>query len=164
MTSGALYVSFWHIRLANLPTGRFVRRELSASEAGEIIAEARTARHLVCASAVDLLAPSGKAERKRYEELCSVLREQCEVAIGIEDFLGCPESSDPDLAFPQPLKFIKLDSLGRLLVVDCLYQMDHTMRAGVERRVGFTVANDSVSFSLIEILAADKSGSISSGN
>ena len=164
MTSETLYLSFWHIRLANLPTGRFVRRELSASEAGEIIAEARTARHLVCASAVDLLAPSGKAERKRYGELCSVLREQCEVAIGIEDFLGRPESSDPDLAFPQPLNFINLDSLGRLLVVDCLYHMDHTMRSRVERTVGFAVATDSVSFSLIEMLPADKSGSVPSGN
>ena len=164
MTSGTLYVSFWHICLANLPIGRFVRHPVSAAEAGGMIAEARTARRLVCASLDDLLAPQGKAERNRYEELCAVLREQYGIAIGIDDFLGCPEPSDPDLAFPLPLDVIEPDSSERLLVVDCRYQMNRTMRSGVERTLGFTVANDSVNFSQIEMIGTDRSGSIPSEN
>jgi len=49
MNTSTLYISFWKICLSNVPTGRFVRHELSADVAGTMISEARSARSLVCA-------------------------------------------------------------------------------------------------------------------
>lgn len=155
MNSRTLYVSYWHICLSNLPTGRFARRRLFAPEAGNMIADARASRRLVCASAHDLLAPYGKTERQRHEELCAVLRDQYGIAIGIDDFLGCPDVEDPNLAFSLPLNVVEVERLGHLLVIDCLYQMNDAMQPGTEGTVGFMVASDSVTFNLFEMLMED---------
>jgi hypothetical protein len=163
MNASTLYVSFWHICLPNLPLGRFIRHRLSAGEAREMIADARATRSLVCATAHDLLAPNGYAHRQRYEELCGVLRHQYGFAIGIDDFLGCPDAEDPDLAIPLPLNAIEIGFLGCLLVVDCLYQMTGRPQSSDDVPLEFEIANNSVSFSLIEMLPAENEQDLPNG-
>lgn len=155
MNTSTLYVSFWHICLSNLPTGHFTRRCLSAVEARRLISDARASRNLVsCVSADDLVAPYGKSERQRHEELCAILQERYGIAISTDDFLGCPDADDPDLAFSLPLNVVKVGRDSKLLVIDSLYQMNGALRRGPEGTVGFSIASDSVSFTLIEMLSA----------
>ena len=156
MNFRTLYVSFWHICLSNLPIGQFGRRCLPATEARTLIADAREARTLVCATAHDLLAPYEKRERQRHEELCAVLQDRYGMAISIDDFLGCPDADDPDLAFSLPLNVLEVGRDSHLLVVDCLYHMNGAMRREPDGTVHFKVASDSVSFTLIEMLDTDR--------
>ena len=157
MNTRTLYVSFWHICLSNLPIGQFRRRWLSAAEASTLISDARASRNLVsCVSADSLVAPYGKSERQRHEELCEVLQDRCGIAISIDDFLGCPDADDPDLAPSRPLNVVEVGRVSDLLVIDCLYQMNGALQRGPEGIVGFSLARDSVSFTLIEMLGADR--------
>ena len=80
-----LYVSFWDLCLDNLPQGRFERRVIGAGEASAMICAARADKTLLCVSKDDLLAPYRTKERRRHQELCTVLRASynCPLRLGI---------------------------------------------------------------------------------
>ena len=66
--SERLFLSFWDIRLDNLPQGAFTHRRLAPEEAREYIEEADKRQALACVSADDLLAPYRKHELEKHKE------------------------------------------------------------------------------------------------
>ena len=152
MNSSALYVSFWHMCHSNLPFAQFEKREISPAEACARVAEARDARTLVCTTASDPLSPHGQAERQRYQELCGVLRENYDISINLEDFVGDPEFLDPAMASQMPLSGIAVQEADSLLIVDCLYEMTTALQADTCATSSFNIAVDSLSFILVEPL------------
>lgn len=152
MNSSTLYVSFWHMCHANLPFAQFEKREISPAEACARVAEARDARTLVCTTASDPLSPHGQAERQRYQELCGVLRENYDISINLEDFVGDPEFLDPAMASQMPLSGIAVQEADSLLIVDCLYEMTTALQADTCATSSFKIAVNSLSFILVEPL------------
>src|SRR2546423_10405475 len=80
-----LYVSFWDLCLDNLASGRFERRVNGSGEASAMLCAARADKTLLCVSKDDLLAPYRTKERRRHQELCTVLRASynCPLRLGI---------------------------------------------------------------------------------
>ena len=152
MTAGTLYISFWHMCHSNLPFAQFEKREIPPTEASARIADARGASTLVCTTANDLLSLYGQAERQRYEELCGVLRENYDISINLEDFVGDPEFLDPAMASQMPLSGIAVQEADSLLIVDCLYEMTTALQADTCATSSFKIAVNSLSFILVEPL------------
>ena len=152
MTAGTLYISFWHMCHSNLPFAQFEKREIPPTEASARIADARGASTLVCTTANDLLSLYGQAERQRYEELRGVLRENCNISINLEDFVGDPDFLNPAMASQMPVSGITIEESDSLLIVDCLYEMTRALRTDTCATSPFRIAVDSLSFNLIEPL------------
>jgi len=151
-TVGRLYVSFWHLCLDNLPDGRFERRTIPAAAASAMIRAARAGGTLRCVSQDDLLAPYKVRERRRHEELGSVLGSSYDCPLHIEDFLCAVDDEKPGRVSIRPLQVAELEPGDRLLIVTCDYQLtgDAKEKVGIEDR--FALAEDSVAFNLIEAL------------
>lgn len=107
------YLSFWHIVMSNLPVGTFRRRDLTMTEARNMVNSARASGTLLCVAKEDLAAPYCEGERKRHKQLCAALREHADIEIHLKDFFG------DDIA--NPLSFAEIGSERSLLVVDCHY-------------------------------------------
>jgi hypothetical protein len=155
-----LYLSFWHLCLDNLPQGQFERGVISADDARTMIRDARTDRTLLCVSKEDLLAPYRAGERRRYEELCELLRIRYSFDIRFEDFLTTFDDDGASVQSIMPLEVVELRPKDRLLIVACNYQLidqtdDHV---GVEDR--FVLAADSVGFHLVAALTPQEATSL----
>ena len=147
-----LYVSFWDLCLDNLPQGRFERCVIGAGEASAMICAARADKTLLCVSKDDLLAPYRTKERRRHQELCTVLRASYNCPLRFEDFLTTLDDEGTAVQSITPLQVAELQPRDRLLVVTCDYQLADKTKAsaGVEDR--FVLAADSVGFHLIVAL------------
>jgi hypothetical protein len=146
-----LYLSFWHLSLENLPAGRFENRKIGAADAATLIDAARTDKTLQCVSHDDLLAPYKATERRRHEELCSVLRKHPDCALHLEDFLCAFDEEQPDIKTTFPLDVVQLKRGDRLLIVTGGYEfLRGSAEASLEDR--FVLSPDSVEFNLIEAL------------
>lgn len=145
--SGRLFLSFWDLCLDNLPQGRFERRVISAVDAGAMIREHRAGNTLLCVSKDDLLAPYRTRERRRHEELCSVLRANYNHSLRFEDFL-----SGTDIVSITPLQLAVLTPGDNLLIVTCAYRVADNARSGSDPQDRFVLAEDSLAFNLITAL------------
>jgi len=118
-----------------------------------MIHAARATGQLICVSAIDLLAPYHASERRRHEDLCSVLRTRHGFPLTLEDFLSAGEEDDRNMVHTIPLEAAELREGDCLLVVNCAYEP--TSRPNETDRVDnwFTIAEDSLSFNLVEALA-----------
>ncbi len=144
-----LYLSFWHLSLENLPEGRFENRKVGAADASKLIYAARTDKTLQCVSHDDLLAPYKVKERRRHEELCSVLRKHYDCALHLEDFLCAFDEERPDIKTAFPLDVVQLKRGDRLLIVTGGYEV---LRGSASLEDRFVLSPDSVEFNLIEAL------------
>jgi hypothetical protein len=118
-----------------------------------MIHAARATGRLICVSAIDFLAPYHASERRRHEDLCLVLRTRHGFPLTLEDFLSAGEEDDRNMVHTIPLEAAELRDGDCLLVVNCAYEA--TSRPNETDRVDnlFTIAEDSLSFNLIEALA-----------
>ncbi len=103
-----LYVSFWDLCLDNLPQGRFERRVIGAGEASAMICAARADKTLLCVSKDDLLAPYRTKERRRHQELCTVLRASYNCPLRFEDFLTTLDDEGTAVQSITPLQVAEL--------------------------------------------------------
>jgi hypothetical protein len=148
---GPLYLSFWHLSLENLPEGRFENRKIRAADASKLIGAARTDKTLQCVSYDDLLAPYKAKERRRHEELCSVLCKHYDCALHLEDFLCAFDEEQPDIKTTFPLDVVQLKRGDCLLIVTGGYEfLRGSAEPSLEDR--FVLSPDSVEFNLIEAL------------
>ena len=147
-----LYVSFWDLCLDNLPQGRFERRVIVPVKPARCCA-ARADKTLLCVSKDDLLAPYRTKERRRHQELCTVLRASYNCPLHFEDFLTTLDDEGTAVQSITPLQVAELQPRDRLLVVTCDYRLADKTKAsaGVEDR--FVLAADSVGFHLIAALS-----------
>ena len=145
-----LYVSFWDLCLANLPQGRFEHHVIGAGEASAMIRAARTDKTLACVSDDDLLAPSARRERKRHEELRTLLANRYDCPLLLADFL-ITTSDNGEIAVESiaPLELAELQPEDRLLIVTCNYQAAENAQARSSIEDIFVVAADSVTFHMI---------------
>ena len=127
-----LYVSFWDLCLDNLPQGRFERRVIGAGEASAMICAARADKTLLCVSKDDLLAPYRTKERRRHQELCTVLRASYNCPLRFEDFLTTLDDEGTAVQSITPLQVAELQPRDRLLVVTCDYQLADKTKASAE--------------------------------
>jgi hypothetical protein len=150
--SGRLFLSFWDLCLDNLPQGRFERRVITAGDAGAMIRAARAGNTLLCVSKDDLLAPYRATERRRHEELCSVLHANYNCALRFDDFLSTFDDDRSDVVSITPLQVAELEPGDGLLIVTCNYRIaDHTGSSS-DPQDRFVLAEDSVAFNLIRAL------------
>jgi hypothetical protein len=160
MTAGSLFVSFWHISLANLPEGNFTHRPVAPEEARRYISQARSAGTLHGVSGDDLIAPFRKRKRQEHDELCGVLKEHFGIELSLKDFCSQSEEDGKPLYHIQPLVMARVEDENRLLIVTCDYELGEQS----ERRQGdfphFTIAPDSVKFHLIEAGATALAGEL----
>src|ERR1700676_5791543 len=150
--SGHLFLSFWNLCLDNLPEGRFERRGVTAVDAGAMIRAARAGNTLLCVSEDDLLAPYRATERRRHEELCSVLRSNYHWSLGFEDFLSAFDGDSSDVASIVPLQLAKLNPGDSMLIVTCDYRIADDAGSSSDPEDSFVLAEDSVAFNLITAL------------
>jgi hypothetical protein len=150
--SSRVFLSFWDLCLDNLPQGRFERRVIAAVDAGAMVQTARATNTLLCVSNDDLLAPYRAKERRRHEELCSVLRSNYRWSLGFEDFLSGFDGDSSGVVSIMPLQLAELNPGDSLLIVTCDYRVaDNTGSiSGPEDR--FVLAEDSIAFNLITAL------------
>lgn len=127
-----LYVSFWDLCLDNLPQGRFERRVIGAGEASAMICATRADKTLLCVSKDDLLAPYRTKERRRHQELCTVLRASYNCPLRFEDFLTTLDDEGTAVQSITPLQVAELQPRDRLLVVTCDYQLADKTKASAE--------------------------------
>lgn len=131
--------------------GAIRKSQNRAADASTLINEARTDKTLQCVSHDDLLAPYKATERRRHEELCSVLRKHYDCALHLEDFLCAFDEEQPDIKTTFPLDVVQLKRGDRLLIVTGGYEfLRGSAEASLEDR--FVLSPDSVEFNLIEAL------------
>lgn len=155
--SQRLYISFWAIRLENLPDGAFRRRTLSAAEAKQLIEDARRDGKVIPVSADDLLAPYKKREREKHQDLCKVLAKHYGIALGLKEFTGAFGEEDASLYFTNALDFARVREDSQMLVISCTYESPTLLSKG--GGLTFAVAHDSVTFHLFEALPNPRIGS-----
>ncbi len=148
-----LFVSFWDLCLDNLPQGQFERRMIGAGEASTMICAARADKTLLCVSKDDLLAPYRTKERRRHEELCTVLCASYNCPLRFEDFLTTFHHEETAVQSITPLQVVELQPRNRLLVVTCDYQLADNTEASAYMEDRFVLAADSVGFHLIAALS-----------
>ncbi len=148
-----LFVSFWDLCLDNLPQGRFERRVIGAGEAGAMICAARADKTLLCVSKDDLLARYRTKERRRHEELCTVLGASYNCPLRFEDFLTTFRHEEAAVQSITPLQVVELQPRDRLLVVTCNYQLADKTETSADLEDRFVLAADSVGFHLIAALS-----------
>jgi hypothetical protein len=146
--SSTLFVSFWHVCLANLPIGTFCHRRLNLEEARGLISQAQQEERLRCVSNDDLLAPYHDRALKRHRELCDVLQSQCEINIVLKDFVwdGTDDEGKP-LYSITPLQIVQVQENQKLLVITCAYEWLGTKE---EIENAFKVSLESIEFHLFE--------------
>ena len=147
MSSGTLFVSFWDICLDNLPEGAFVRQNITAVDAKQMIDEARQQAKLLCVSDTDLFAPYKARERNKHAELCTVLNETFGIQLKPNDFTGKHDDDDGPRYAVNPLVVAQVRGQSRMLVVTCAYTMSEKREDGCPL---FEVSPSSVEFSLFE--------------
>ncbi len=150
--SGRLFLSFWDLCLDNLPQGRFERRVIAAVDAGAMIRTARAGNTLLCVSKDDLIAPYRARERRRHEELCSVLRSNYHWSLGFEDFLSAFGGGRSDDVSIMPLQLAELKPGDSLLIVTCDYRIADNAGSSSDPQDRFVLAEDSITFNLITAL------------
>ena len=149
MSTGSLYISFWHICLDNLPDGSFQRRRLLPDEASRYIQQARQENKLLCVSHVDLAAPYKKREAENHEALCRVLTGHFGIPLSPEDFFSRHDDGGGEtLYFANALSCVQVRDDCRLLVVTCSYVVAREKTAG--RLPAFDIDPGTVEFHLIE--------------
>ena len=146
-----LTLSFWDLCLDNLPQGRFERSTITAAEARAMIQRARATNTLLCVSKHDLLAPYRKKQRRNHDDLCTVLQNTYDIALRFEDFLSSIADENGTIQTVIPLQVACLQPGERMLVVSCNYAFAQGNKTGDPDQL-FTIAADSVSFSLIAAL------------
>lgn len=139
-----LFVSFWDVCLENLPVGRFERRQVTVSEAKALMAGARDAEALCCASKDDLFAPYEADALRKHEQLCAVLASCHGIELSMQDFLL---RDDDNTSTVMPLSLVRLSPGDCLLVIGCGYTLADGPGRLDER---FDIAEDSLTFDLIE--------------
>jgi hypothetical protein len=97
MARGELFISFWQVRLGNLPVGTFVHRELSGAQAKKLIVAARKTRSLRGVSGDDLFATYNRDKRRNHDQLRGVLAKHCGIKLSLRDFVL--EGEDPCFPF-----------------------------------------------------------------
>jgi hypothetical protein len=146
--SSRLFVSFWHVCLANLPIGAFCHRRLNLEEARVLISQAQQGERLHCVSDDDLLAPYHDRALKRHRELCEVLQSHCEINITLKDFAwdGADDEGKP-LYSIMPLQIAQVEENQKLLVITCGYEW-----LGIQEELekAFKISLDSIEFHLFE--------------
>lgn len=151
--ASTLLVSLWDLCIENLPLGRFERREVSAVSASAMIRAARATGRLVCVCSIDLLAPYHARERRRHEDLCAMLHTRHDVPLSLEDFFSAAEDEGRNIMHTTPLEAAELHNGDCLLVVSCNNQLKDTRHETDRVDDRFTIAEDSLSFDIIEALA-----------
>jgi hypothetical protein len=139
---GELFISFWHVRLSNLPVGTFVHRKLSGSQAKQLIAAARKTRSLRGVSGDDLFAPYNKDKRRNHDQLRAVLGKHYGIKLSLRDFVLEGEDGYSSMF---PLQLMAIEGSHRLLVISCHYTMPRRRK---RTELHFDVAPDSVTFHL----------------
>jgi hypothetical protein len=147
MNEGRLYLSFWHLCLANLPVGAFAHRCITSDEARSGIERARQEGRLVCVSEDDLLAPYRKRQRENHEAMCKVLEEHFGIALSMGDFLSKDESDEDSLYSIIPLNCVEVHNHDTLLVITCHYVLGEKK---AEEPLPFEIEPTTVEFHLIE--------------
>lgn len=151
--SDRLFLSFGDLCLDNLPQGRFERRVIAPVNAGAMIRAARTDNKVLCVSKDDLLAPYRATERRRHEELCSVLHANYNCPLRFDNFLSTFDDDRSDVVSITPLQLAELEPGDGLLIVTCDYRISDNEQAGSsDLQDRFVLADDSVAFNLIAVL------------
>jgi hypothetical protein len=147
--SRRLYVSFWELRLVNLPEGRFQHRVIEAGEATAMIRAARTDKTLMCVSGDDLFAPHSRRERRHHEELRTVLADHYACPLVLADFLITSDNDGTAVQSVAPLELAELQPEDRLIIITCDYQLAEKPEARSDIEDILVLAADSVAFHLI---------------
>lgn len=142
-----LFVSFWHLDLANVPEGSFTHRRVSPEQAKQMIDEARSSGSLRGVSQDDLLAPHEKREADNHKALCHALGQHHGIALSIRDFVLKDEFEDDGGYTIHPLQLAEVDDTSRLMIVNCHYEMAPRQKAGALK---FDISPDSITFHLFE--------------
>jgi hypothetical protein len=149
-----LFVSFWHLDLANIAEGTFTHRRVSPEQAKAMINEARSSGSLRGVSHDDLLAPHNEREAKNHKALCLVLGEHHGIALSIKDFVLKDEFEDEGGYTIHPLQVAEIDAESRLMVVNCHYELaSRQVKGGLK----FEISPDTITFHLFETTAAPAS-------
>jgi hypothetical protein len=118
-----LFVSFWNLSLANLPTGSFTNRLISGQEAAGLISAARGDGDLLCVSRHDLVAPYEGRARDNHVRLCAALKSHG-ISLTISDFIG-PR-------YVNLLRYAEVREGKNLIVVDACFTFDREQAGAME--------------------------------
>jgi hypothetical protein len=147
-----LVISFWDLRLDNLPIGRFERCPVPIDGARELIDAARAGGRLLCVTSKDLLAPYGVKHLRRYREMCTLLKTEFGIALGVEEFTSV--QSEPHVRCINPLECVQLAARDQMLIATCNYTTNaNSGDVDIDQR--FSLAPDSLRFDLIAAIELD---------
>ena len=83
-----VYLSFWEICLENLPAGLISHKLIDKDEAKKLISDAKKDNNLFCVVSSNSELQKNRGEKKSpAQQLCSVLKEHCDIDISLKDFL-----------------------------------------------------------------------------
>lgn len=146
-----LYLSFWDLSLTNFPDGEFRKRKITASEAKGLIDRHKGAGSLLCVSAEDLNAPYKAEEKRKHDELRSVLMNSHGIDLQSKLFGSEDWDDEGSSYFINPLEVARIGPGRVLLIITCCYvlDMDNKNDTGFPC---FSVSLDSVEFHLFEFM------------
>ena len=148
MSTGTLFISFWHLP-GQSAGGTFRCRRISSDESSRYIQQFRLENKLLCVSQVDLAALTKSGEAENHEALCRVLADHFGIPLSPEDFFSRHDDEEGEaLYFANALSCVQIRDDRRLLVVTCNYAVAKEKTAS--RFPAFDIDPCTVEFHLIE--------------
>jgi hypothetical protein len=156
ISSGKLYLSFWHVCLENFPEATFVHRRITPNEAKRRIERAQKQEALLCLSRDDLLAPYRQHQRENHDTLCKVLKKHFDIALTLRDFTSRDGDGKDASYFINPLNCCQIHGKDQLLIVNCAFGL----RKRRHNTLAFDIWPTTVTFHVVEVAPKSRSQAI----